>query len=157
MTDTAELRGLALGYAAAVDALDGEAFADLFTVDGELWVPDVRVGPEPTVRRSGTGQLQRVPSGLARYHATHHAIGPAAYAVDGAGATGDVAGVAHHLAATGGAAADVPGGGPGTDIVWYLRYDDRYRRDGGRWRIARRTLHLLRVEERSVDHVGPGR
>ena len=155
MTDQDALRALSAGYAAAVDALDGDGFAALFTGDGELWVPDRPAGTEPTVCRSGHGALARIPSGLARYHATHHRVGPAVYTVDGDSASGEVAGVAHHLTAAGPpGAAD---GGPGTDTVWFLVYRDDYRRVGGRWRIARRALHLRWVEERSVEHVGPPR
>ncbi len=157
MTDDAALRALSLGYAAAVDALDGEAFAALFTGDGELWVPDVTRGPDPTICRSGGPALSRIPSGLARYHATHHRVGPATYAVSGDVATGEVTGVAHHLRATGPDTGTVVGGGQGTDSAWYLRYRDRYRRGPEGWRIARRELHLRWIEERPVDHVGPAR
>jgi len=175
MTDTARLRALSLGYAAAVDALDGRAFADLFTGDGELWVPDPSRGPEPTVRRSGADQLRRIPSGLARYHVTHHRVGPAVYVVTGDSATGEVTGVAHHLTASTAdpaapadpadppdpadpsAAATASAGGPGVDSVWYLRYEDRYRREDDGWRIARRSLHLRWIEERPVGRVGPAR
>ena len=157
MTDEDGLRALSLGYAAAVDGLDGAAFAALFTDDGELWVPDVSRGPEPTICRAGTDALARIPAGLARYHVTHHRVGPASYVVDGDAASGDVAGVAHHLSAAATGHGDVPGGGPGTDAVWYLDYRDRYRRGPDGWRIARRELHLRGVEERSVTHVGPGR
>ena len=157
MTDDAALRALSLGYAAAVDALDGDAFAALFTEDGELWVPDVAVGPEPTIRRTGAGQLSRIPSGLARYHVTRHGVGPATFTVDGDTAMGVVTGVAHHLSTAGPDAAPVPGGGPGTDTIWYLRYEDRYLRRPGGWRMARRALHLRWIEERPVDLVGPGR
>jgi ketosteroid isomerase-like protein len=146
----ASLAGLALGYAAAVDALDGSAFADLFTDDGELWVPDLAAGGEPTIRRVGRGQLERIPSGLARYHATHHAVRAATYEVAGDTATGEVLGVAHHLLAT-------EGHDGGTDVTWLLRYVDDYVDLGGRWRIGRRVLHLRGIEERAVSHFGPGR
>jgi hypothetical protein len=160
MTDEAGLRDLSLGYASAVDALDGPGFADLFAEDGELWVPDVSVGPDPTICRSGARALARIPSGLARYHRTSHRVGPAVYVVDGESATGHVSGVAHHLSVSTVAAPDgrgPPVGGPGTDHVWYLRYEDRYRREPTGWRIARRDLHLRWIEDRPVDHVGPGR
>jgi len=157
MTATAALRRLSTGYAAAVDALDGPGFAALFTADGELWVPDLRGDGAPTICRSGAADLERIPSGLARYRATHHRVGPATYEVDGDTATGEVAGVAHHLAAPDDAAVVVWGGGPGTDTVWYIRYVDDYRRDGSAWRIARRVLHLRWIEERPVEHLGPAR
>jgi hypothetical protein len=155
MTDQDALRALSVGYAAAVDALDGQGFAALFTADGELWVPDGSAGAEPTICRSGGEALARIPSGLARYHVTHHRVGPAVLTVDGDLATGEVAGVAHHVTATG--PADGATGCPGTDTVWFLVYRDRYRREVGGWRFARRALHLRWVEERPVDHVGPPR
>ncbi len=109
-------------------------------------------GAPPTVRRAGRAQLEQIPSGLARYHATHHAVLGAAYDVDGATATGVVVGVAHHLAADGIGAS--PGG---LDTIWYLRYADDYVRVDGRWLLARRALHLRDIEERRVRHLGPGR
>jgi hypothetical protein len=157
MNEDGALRALSVGYAAAVDGLDGEAFASLFTGDGELWVPDVSVGTRPTVCRAGADALSRIPSGLARYHVTRHRVGPAVYAVDGDSATGAVAGVAHHLTASARSGGTVPGGGPGTDAVWYLDYRDRYRRGADGWRIVRRELHLRSIETRPVPHVGPAR
>jgi ketosteroid isomerase-like protein len=161
MTDRDDIRRLSTGYAAAVDALDGDAFAALFTADGELWVPDVRRSLVPTIRRAGFEELRRIPDGLARYHATCHQVGATSFDVDvdGSTATGTVMGVAHHLtaSASGVAAATGGDGGPGVDTIWYLRYEDEYRRDPDGWRIAKRELHLRSVEERSVDHTGPGR
>jgi len=148
------LRGLSTGYAAAVDALDGVAFAALFLADGELWVPDASSGPEPVICRTGRDALRRIPSGLARFHATHHRVTDARYDLHGDTATGEVVGVAHHL----GAPADAAGAdGAGTDTIWYLRYSDTYRRTGDGWRIARRALYLRGIEERPVARLGPGR
>jgi len=154
-----ELRALVLGYATAVDTLDGPGFAGLFTEDGELWVPDPTRGPDPVVCRAGAEALGRIPSGLARYRSTHHVVWSATYDRDDDGgddgAIGVVSGVAHHLAAT----PDGPAGaeGPGTDTVWYIRYEDRYRRTVDGWRIARRALHLRGLEVRQLSHLGPGR
>jgi hypothetical protein len=144
------LLALTLGYAAAVDALDGEAFADLFTDDGELWVPDLSAGGAPTIRRAGRDQLLRIPSGLARYQATHHAVRAASYDISGPTATGEVDGVAHHLLA------DDTGPG-GVDVVWLLRYADDYVESDGSWLISRRVLLLRAIEERRLPHLGPGR
>ncbi|MGD0882289.1 MAG: nuclear transport factor 2 family protein [Acidimicrobiales bacterium] len=158
MSGSADLRALSVAYAGAVDTLDGPAFAALFTVDGELWVPDGSRGDAPTICRAGTDALEAIPSGLRRYVATYHRVGPATYAVDGDSATGEVTGVAHHLGR--------PAGGPagtgdedrgGLDTIWYLRYADDYRRLDTGWRIARRVLHLRRIEERPVGRIGPGR
>ncbi len=152
--DERSLRQLSTGYAAAVDTLDGTRFAALFVPDGELWVPDAADGPDPVICRRGHESLRRVPSGLARYHATHHRVSGTHYQVDGQRATGEVVGVAHHLTAR----TDLEGGdGPGTDTIWYLRYADIYRWTEDGWRIARRALHLRGTEERPIRHIGPAR
>ncbi len=152
--DERDLRLLSTGYAAAVDALDGAAFAALFLPDGELWVPEASSGSDPVICRAGREALGRIPSGLARFHATYHRITGARYEVHGNTATGEVLGVAHHLGAGTGA---VGGDAAGTDTIWYLRYSDTYRRTGEGWRIARRALHLRGIEERPVARLGPGR
>jgi SnoaL-like domain len=132
--------------------LDGEAFADLFTPDGELWVPDVAADGAPTICRRGREQLSRIPSGLARYHATRHAVGTATYTVDSRTASGEVTGVAHHLRAGPG-----PGHSGGVDVIWYLRYVDDYVRSGDGWLLDRRVLRLRGIEERALTRLGPGR
>src|SRR5271155_3580834 len=118
MNDLDDLRRLSTGYAAAVDTLDGDAFADLFTTDGELWVPDVAQGTEPTIRRAGADQLRRIPAGLARYHSTNHRIGATSYELHDDAAVGTVVGEAHHLTASAGAVAVDRDGGPGVDTIW---------------------------------------
>ncbi len=172
------LRTLSTRYAEAVDALDGSAFAALFTADGELWVPDRAQGHLPAVCFKGTEALERIPDGLARYHSTRHEVGEATYDIDGDSgwATGEVHGIAHHLrvdsdgsdshvadshvgdspVADGPAMADLADP-PGTDVIWYIRYVDDYVRSDLGWRISRRLLHLDRVEERALDHLGPSR
>ena len=131
--------------------MDGRAFADLFTDDGELWVPDLAGGGAPTIRRAGRDQLSAIPSGLSRYHVTHHAVRESTYRVSGRTATGEVNGVAHHLLAPG------DGGLGGLDVIWYLRYVDDYVATDRGWRIGRRVLHLRGIEERRVVDLGPGR
>ena len=114
-------------------------------------MPDLAHGGAPTIRRAGREQLEQIPSGLARYHATRHAVGATTYDVGDGTATGEVTGVAHHLRADGDPA------GPGVDVIWYLRYVDDYVPAEGGWRIARRVLHLRGIEERRLTHLGPGR
>ena len=97
-----------------------------------------------------------MPSGLARYHATHHAVRSTTYEMaggrgSGRTATGVVNGVAHHLLA----AERLDDGG--TDVIWRLRYVDDYVHTEGGWRIARRVLHLRGIEQRPVARLGPGR
>lgn len=112
----------------------------------------------PTVRRAGREQLERIPSGLSRYDATHHAVGVATYGVEGDTATGDVTGVAHHLVADGGGdTAGSLGTSGALDTIWYLRYLDEYLRVDDRWLLARRALHLRGIERRHVTLLATGR
>ncbi len=43
----------------------------------------------------------------------------------------------------------------GTDMVWFIRYRDQYRRTGTVWRFVRRELNLQWVEEHPVGMIGP--
>jgi len=159
----ASLRDLSTAYADAVDRRDGERFARLFVPDGMLVVPRSPDELAPTVIRQGHDQLRSVPDGLRRYVRTFHrssdhgfAVDPSVTGTDLAGvvtaAVGTVSCVAHHLLATGSERA----GSSFVDRVWFLRYSDRYRLDGGSWRFAERVLHLQWVEEHPVSAVGPG-
>jgi hypothetical protein len=162
-----ELRSLSTAYATAVDERDGERLSGLFVADGALVVPRYPDDLRPVITRSGSDQLRRVPDGLTRYQRTFHHLTNHRYQVAGDLATGEVLCVAHHLSAeSAGPAASVGtrddrrgAGGPGTDMVWFIRYRDEYRRTDGGWRFVRRELHLQWVEHRPVDMVvasGPG-
>lgn len=146
--DHAALSDLSVRYAAAVDARDGDSFAELFEVDGELLVPDYPDDLRPVVARKGTAALSRVPAALRQYRLTFHQVTNHHFRVDGSDATGDVQCVAHHLSGTPPDAADT---------VWFIRYEDSYRRRDGSWRFRQRVLHLQWVEHHPVERVGaPG-
>jgi hypothetical protein len=148
--DEIALRGLSVDYAAAADARDGDALAALFVEDGALVVPRYPVDMRPVVTRSGPDALRQVAEMLGRYDRTFHLIGDGRFLVEGEGASGEVQCVAHHVTAVGsGSASSV-----GSDMVWFIRYRDRYRRSGTGWKIVRRELHLQWVEEHPVSAVG---
>ncbi len=134
---------LSVRYASAVDGRDGETFASLFEPDGELVVPAYPDDLRPVVTRRGHDQLRRVPGGLERYARTFHQVSNPLFEIDGEEASGTVTCVAHHLDAT----------SPPTDTVWFIRYEDLYRRRDGRWRFRRRVLHLEFVETHEVDRI----
>ena len=146
-----ELRTLSTDYATAVDGRDVERLAGLFVADGALVVPRYPEDLRPVITRSGHQELRRVPEGLKRYERTFHQLTNHRYEVAGPLASGEVLCVAHHLSA------DTPGTpGPGTDMVWFIRYRDDYRRTDSGWRFVRRELHLQWVEDRPVGMVTPG-
>ena len=148
----AELRSLSVAYAFAADAGDGGRFADLFVPEGELVVPNFPTDLRPVVTRAGHEALGQIPEALQRYHRTFHLLGESEYAVHGDEATGLVQCLAHHV--LGGDDRSSGDGRAGTDVVWFIRYEDLYRATGSGWRIGRRVLHLQWVEERPVTVVG---
>lgn len=157
-TDQAEdqLRTLSLDYATAVDDRDGERLAQLFVADGELVVPNLPDQLGPVITRAGRQALRRVPEGLAVYERTFHQLSNHRYTVDGDRASGEVQCVAHHLSSAAGPTGAVgPAGSAGTDLVWYIRYHDDYRRTGEGWRFVRRELHLQWMEDHPVRTLVP--
>ena len=162
--DEDALRGLSLAYAAAADARDGEALVALFVEDGVLVVPKYPVDLRPVVTRSGPDALRQVAEMLGHYDRTFHIVADGRFVVEGGHASGEVQCVAHHVTAAdgveGGTGASVPSapagppGRAGTDMVWFIRYRDRYRRTASGWKFVRRELHLQWVEEHPVSAVG---
>lgn len=154
--DDAALQALSVAYAAAADARDGVALADLFGEEGELVVPRYPTDLAPVITRSGRDALRQVAEMLRRYSRTFHLVSHGRFVVEGDEASGEVQCVAHHVTA---AAPPEPAGAEdtvpaGTDTVWFIRYHDRYRRAGPGWRFVRRELHLQWVEEHPVTVLG---
>ena len=142
MGDVDDLRGLAATYARAVDRRDGSLLASVFAVDAVLEVYDPATAAEPTGVRRGHPELAAIADAIARFDRTFHLVGQSHYEVDGDVATGEVYCAAHHLSRS--AEGD-------TDMVMFIRYDDRYARGAdGRWCIARRRVLVDWRETRSV-------
>ncbi|MBF6435277.1 nuclear transport factor 2 family protein [Nocardia cyriacigeorgica] len=145
--DRAELSDLVHRYASCADRRELGELAHLFTEDAVLAVPDPPRTMRPTHEARGRAAIIETCRTLERTHATLHAIVGNVFDMAAAPdtATGDVACIAHHLT-----------GKPGNavDVVWHLRYRDRYRRVDGRWLIARRVLHLGWTERRPVLALG---
>ena len=159
LRDELELRGLSTSYASAVDFRDGDRFAALFVEDGELVVPDYPADFRPVITRTGHEELCRIPARLAHYRCTFHLVSNHEFAIDGDTANGSVKCVAHHLtAAEPDTAAEASAeSSDGSDLIWYIRYSDDYRRVDGHWKFARRSIHLQWVEERPVVKMAPDR
>ncbi|MFE3442661.1 nuclear transport factor 2 family protein [Nocardia sp. NPDC059180] len=145
--DRAELSDLVHRYASCADGRELDLLARLFTEDAVLAVPDPPRTMRPTHEARGRDAIIETCRTLGRTHATLHAVVGNVFDIGAASdeATGDIACIAHHLS-----------GKPGNavDVVWHLRYRDRYRRVDGRWLIARRVLHLGWTERRPVLALG---
>lgn len=134
--DLLALRRLAETYALGCDrrdlALLESVFADgaVFTIHRD--VESTMVAP---------GDLQRIPTGLARYDVTFHVIGNHHAVVDGDDATCATYCMAHHLVGD-------------QDFVMAIRYDDRCTRTADGWRVVQRDLWLLWTETRTVAPTG---
>jgi hypothetical protein len=134
-----ELRDVAQRYASGVDRGDTERFLSAFHDDGALVSHDRADHATVTRRRTGHRELGPIPTTVAsKYVRTFHLIGNTDYRVDGDEAWGEVYCVAHHY--------EVVDGEP-SDFAMYIRYQDRYARRDGQWRIAERH-HLLDWTER---------
>lgn len=121
---------LAVSYAQAVDRRDAAALAALFTPDARVYLPAGMTGRDAPATSIGAGEVL---SPLTRWVRTRHVVTQQqiVVAADGAGATGECYGEAHHIALKDGGA---------RDLVLYLRYLDRYACKDGDWRFAAREL-----------------
>lgn len=134
--DLVALRALADRYAVAVDRGDAEMFAAQFTADGLL------VAPRGAF--AGRERLAEVPpmmKGL--YRRTFHAVLTQAIDVAGDEAAGETYCIARHWY-------DDKAGQP-TCYEMTIRYRDRFRREAGRWLIARRELVVDATHRFAVD------
>jgi hypothetical protein len=124
-----ELSQLVHRYAAAID--DGRSVVPLFTADGVLVTPDPPKLLDPVFEHVGPEAIAAATSDLPR---TFHAIVGEVYD----GTSGRIKCVAHHVL------------DERTDLVWHLRYADRYHQVDGLWLIARRELSIDLIETRPL-------
>lgn len=132
--DVFELNQLAYRYAYAVDTLDPEAFAGVFTPNGvmKIYHPDE---PEPYMAQQGHEALAGVPRTMSgMYRKTAHLMTNHMISVTGDEATGSLLCTARHLAKH---PADM------TVLTVVIRYIDRYVRLNGAWRIDERQIRFL--------------
>ncbi|MCA9513097.1 MAG: nuclear transport factor 2 family protein [Myxococcota bacterium] len=123
---------LALRYARAADRRDYDAFADIFTPDGEI---AAHLGDpattEPMYRMRGIDTIRKAMVGLERYAHTLHVV--ANHVVDDDG-TGETYCTAHHVYRD--------DDGTWMNYTMFIRYQDRYARTADGWRFASRTLAI---------------
>ncbi len=156
-SDRSALADLVDRYAALVDDREFDALGRLFTDDAVLRQPRP---PREMESADVVRGRQAIVANFARLRdlrASQHAVvgrlfaaGGATVSEDAAGedvaaeATGRIACIAHHVS---GADDRL------VDHAWHLTYHDVYRRAGGAWLIAERTLRLSWIETRTVGVV----
>lgn len=146
IADRLDLSDLVHRYAAYVDARRFGDVAELFTATAQLSVPKPPESLAPSVRYDDQAGVRTAMAALSAVVRTHHAIAGEVYTeAPGADtATGAIAGVAHHW---------TENDGQITDVIWYLRYTDEYRRTEVGWRIALRALSIDAIETRPARQV----
>jgi uncharacterized protein (TIGR02246 family) len=141
LLDRALLRSLVEGYASFADQGEPERVAGLFTEDAKLII-SLTPGADPTGIRNGRGEIAAAMAALSRFWSTTHVIANFQVEITGDTAAGAVGCVAHHIEGPEGAR---------RDRVLYIRYSDAYVRADGGWRIARREVKVVAVENRPLQ------
>lgn len=145
VADRLDLSDLVHRYAAYVDARRFDDVIELFTPAAELILPDPPEHLDPRLRHTGRDGIRGAMAALSGVTRTQHGIVGEVYTADGDTATGTITAVAHHWI----------DGERITDLIWYLRYADEYRRTDHGWRIAIRSLTIDAIETGSARRVRP--
>jgi hypothetical protein len=126
LADRMQLRDLVNRYPSIPDDRNYALVEEIFTQDAQL------IGPGFSL--SGREQIRAGMQAIEQYSATLHCVHNQRVDLDGDRAAGEVYCVANHLHEVEG----VP-----YKLDWGVRYGDRYRREAGVWRIARRELNVV--------------
>jgi hypothetical protein len=147
-TDRVALADLVHRYAAGVDDRLFDFVATLFTEDAKLTLPDPPTTLEPVHHHRGHAAISDAVAAVAATIRTQHAIAGEVYDAGPRPGTarGRIACVAHHW---------IQHDDQIRDVVWYLRYDDEYRRIDAEWRISSRALTINAIETRPARQVRP--
>lgn len=125
-SDERELRRLAYRYARMIDRRDWDEIPRVFTETARLTGPGYAMTGHEELR-AGLGAIEM-------YSATLHCVHNQTAEIDGARGTGELYCIANHLYEKEGVPFKLDMG---------IRYDDRYERGAGGWRISRRVLNLI--------------
>ena len=139
--DRLAIRELVDAYAHCADRRDANGQKSLFTEDSHFVVYMDGQGSEATQELEGREALTPVFAALNDYEATMHFNGQSTIELDGPRATGESYCIAHHVFTT---------DGDRTLMVAYLRYQDTFVKQGGRWLFAERRLSVDWTETRPL-------
>ncbi|MBP3774986.1 MAG: nuclear transport factor 2 family protein [Bacteroidaceae bacterium] len=138
--DRREIRGLVDAYAYCADRRDCEGQMALFTEDTHFVVHMDSHAAEPTYALDGRESLRPVFENLNTYDRTMHFVGQHTLRqLSETEARGQAYCIAHHL--------NYVEGGQKLMIA-YMRYEDTFRKVGGRWLFAERILLVDFTENR---------
>lgn len=133
--DRAAIRALVENYTIFGDAGEEEGFAGLFTDDAVIVTPFNRM--------EGLANIRAIPAMLGQMFArTLHQVTSQHVSIVGDHASGETKSYANHIT--------VNEDGTATNDMWAIRYQDVFRREGGGWKIASRTLLIDWTELRPV-------
>ena len=132
--DRDELRSLMFRYAQAVDRRDYAAFQEIFAEEAVLTgYREDPESPDALFRYEGRAVIQESLKAIERYEKTFHLVGNSLFEVSGDGGEGESYCMAHHIYRRDG-------------IAWNrtmaIRYQDRFVRREGQWRILSRALRI---------------
>jgi len=131
--DRLAIRDVAYRYARAIDRRDYALAEAIFSEDAELIGPGFHV--------TGRDKVVDGMRAIERFESTMHVVHNQLVEVLGNRAEGETYGVAYHVLLR---------EGRRVRIDWGIRYQDRYVREDGTWRLARRALELDWVLEHDL-------
>jgi hypothetical protein len=138
MSDRFDIEDLIDSHAVAVDRHDTTLLATVWA-DGSRMVVDYGgTGLGTTAGYSFPEEIGRFIERLARFDRCLHCVTTRRIVVGSQTATGEVYCDAHYVTGA-------------IDLHMAVRYDDRYARHGGHWRITERTVNVLWTSERAVN------
>jgi uncharacterized protein (TIGR02246 family) len=139
MLDEWAIRKLSMEYAAAADRGDGPGFAAVFAADAVIEGPGFKVEGLEYIA-GNPGMLKQM------YASTLHTVLNQTLTVTGDTAEGETYCLAYHL--------NHPKDGVHTRLDWAIRYQDKYRREDGRWLFTYRRLIVDWTEVSTVTSIG---
>jgi hypothetical protein len=134
LLDERDLRRSAELYAQGADRRDKDLWASIFTEDGVIEAPGLRL--------EGRANIVAALDVMARlYLATQHRVHNQVVSIEGDSAQGETYSTADHLSVD---------GGTRTILTWAIRYQDRWCRVDGRWQFSHRLLVIDWTDTRTI-------
>ena len=134
LLDEHALRRTAELYAQGADRRDKRLWASIFTEDGVIEAPGIRL--------EGRANIVAALDAMAQlYVATQHRVHNQVVSIDADSAQGETYSTADHLSLA---------SGTRTVLTWAIRYQDRWRRVDGAWRFSHRALVIDWTDTRTL-------